>query len=124
MDSTRAQDLAALETYRDKAQDREHYQALLDSVWEQSKDAHLTKLRNDLIYWMQKGIAAIPELGVPTLEQKMTMATAEQNVQRIEKAIKEYTASPEYQAKLAVKVAKSSKKEADLLMVKQKKGFL
>lgn len=122
--TTREADLAALESFRDEAQDTAHYQALLDSVWEQSKDQVLEKLRNELIYWVQKGIGDVPELGVPTMKQKMGMAESEINIQRIEKEIKAYTATPEYQAKLAVKVATSSRREADLLMLKQKKGFL
>lgn len=122
--NTRNTDLAALETQRDIAVDREHYQALLESVYEQSKDAFLERKRLELIEWLKKGFAAVPEEGTPTTAQRQIMAEAEMNTERIEKEIKAYTATPEYQARLAAKIAKISSKEADLVMVKQKKGFL
>ena len=124
MITTREDDLAALETQRDSAKDSAHYQALLDSVWEQTKDRVLEKMRTDLIYWVRKGFAAVPEYGAPSMSQRMDMAKAEMEIQKIEKDIKAYTNTPEYQARLAARVAKSSIKEADLLLVKQKKGFL
>lgn len=123
--NTRQKDLELLEEGRDLAIDREHRQALLDSIYEQAKDSYLEGMRRELTNWLKRGFAAVPEEGQhPTVFQKAEMAQAEYQVQEIEGAIKRYTATPEYQAKLAQAIAKSSKKEADLLMVKQRKGFL
>lgn len=115
--NTRNHDLAILESARDASDSaREHRTSLIESVYEQSKDPILEKMRLNLQHWIIKGLEAVPEGEFPTIRQKMDMAEAEINIERLEKQIKEYTSSEEFQVKIASKIAKTSETEAEIFM--------
>lgn len=115
--NTRKTDLEILEAGRDQSDSaRIHRTSLIQSVYEQSKDTTLEAMRLELQNWIIKGLEAVPEGDTPTLRQKMAMAEAEINIERMEKAIKQYTSSEAFQRNIASKVAKISQKEAEIVL--------
>lgn len=119
--NTRTQDLQILDVSRESTETLEgkrHREALLSSVYEQSKDPHLEIMRQRLTALIIKGLAAAPnDLNLPpTPRQKKIMAECEYEIEQMEKSIKQYTSSDTFKANLASKVAKVSEFEAQVLM--------
>jgi len=94
--TTRQADLELLEEARDKAETKEgrlHRQALLEAVYEQSKDSLLEKLKNLLI-------DALKNNDIKKLHE-------------IQKKVEAYAKSPSYLKKIAGKINKNvNEKEA------------
>lgn len=117
--NTRSIDLDILDQSRNITESEDarlHREALLDRIYQQSKDTTLEKMRMELTRWIQHGLAYVPENGVPTLKQKQELATAEINITRLEKEIKAYVNSDTYKRSIAQKIAKKSSTKADLIM--------
>jgi hypothetical protein len=127
MDNTRESDLELLELARDKAdtegrEDRRN--AVLEGVWQQSKDPKLTQIRNELAKWINFGLEHVPTDGMPpTYEQSKAMAEAEMNIERLEKVAQAYVRSPGFQTEMLKRMAKHDSIITDSIVTKQKRRF-
>lgn len=100
MKTSRNSDLEILETARDATNDpakRARRNALLESVYMQSKDSTLEKIKRELTQWIIYGLNFVPENNLPpTIEQQRGMAKAQSNIDRLEKAAQDYAKSPAF----------------------------
>lgn len=123
MKTTRDNDLEVLDQSRLSVESESgliHRSALLDNVYEQSKDPTLERMRQQLAYWITKGLSFAPDdlEGIPTAKQQLGMAECELHIQELEKQIKAYSSSPDFQQRLLRKIAKHSDVEAQVFIKK------
>ena len=126
MKTTRDDDLDILTTYANAGKtDSVHVKSVREQVYEQSKDAYLESKRRELEKWIIQGLEAYSRSnGVPTIRDKEKMAISEMNIDRIEREIKLYTGSDAFQETLARAASRIANREANLFVVKKKKGLL
>ncbi len=126
MKTTRDADLDILSTHINKGvADSVHVKAVREQVYEQSKDIYLERKRRELEGWIIKGLEAYNSSnGISNLKTKEMMATAEMNIDRIEREIKLYAGSTAFQETLAKAASRIANQEADLFVVKKSKGLL
>jgi hypothetical protein len=126
MKTTRDDDLDILTTHANAGKtDSVHVRSVREQVYEQSKDLYLESKRKELERWIVSGLEAYSgSNGVPSLKDRENMAVAEMNIDRIEREIKLYSGSDAFQETLARAASRIANREADLFVVKQKKGLL
>lgn len=130
MKTTREAELELLEIARDRAKKTglnprfKRRSAILERVYAQVKDSVLEKLRNELHHWIRLGLLNSPEKGMPpTRKQMEIMAQAEQNIERIEKAIKRYASNPGIQQQIVKKMYKHDPLYAQSIAIKQRRTY-
>lgn len=128
MKTTREAELELLEIARDKSRSLGHETkenrraSILESVYEQTKDPHLEKMRLELQKWIIFGLEHSPDEGVePTKDQRMAMAKAEFMIQEIEKKVQKYIQSPGIQEQIVRKMSQHDPDYAEAIVVKQKR---
>jgi len=127
-ETTRTSELELLELARDKVGNSgedskfNRRSSILESIWEQTKDPTLEKMRKELQRWVIYGLDNAPEEEMePTKEQRMAMATAQINIERIEKLVQSYVQSPGIRDKLISKMHMHDPDYAESLVVKHKR---
>lgn len=120
MKTTREQDLDILTDRSDKGMaDAEHVRAIRDQVYEQAKDTFLEAKRKELQSWIVKGLDTYEKnKDKMNLKAKEIMATCEMQINRIEREIKAYTSSSQFQEKLIKAAVKVSQREATVYLKK------
>jgi len=126
--TTRNNDLGIIEQARDKAdnaQKRARRNAILESIYLQSQDSTLEKMRVELAGWIRHGIEYLPEDGMPaTPEQVKQTAIAQMNIERIEEKVRLYAQSPAFQDNLLRRMARHDPIRAEAKIIKQRRELL
>lgn len=125
MNTTRSADLELLELARDGADSEQRLDrrnAILESVYQQTKDSTLEKIRTELAKWINFGLANVPEEGVPpTPKQIQAMGKAEQKIQELERKAQAYVKTPGFQNELLKRMARHDKTAVDSIINQQKR---
>jgi len=128
MKTTREAELELLELARDEADNigsegkTNRRNSILESVFEQTKDPTIEKMRNELARWVRYGLRHVPEEDeAPTDKQKRALAEAQINIDRIEKDIHRYIESPGVRDSIIKKMHRHDPIYAESIVIKQKR---